>query len=129
MNTIASYIHICNSKESNYNQCIVNSINNVKDKVCAGFPEFNIPQNEPLTFDKIVIFDANNIKLYLKDAKLYGFCDYVVNSVHTDRLHFDINILFRKLYINATYDFDVRLLIPVANKGPVEIILGKKIFF
>ncbi|KYN40091.1 hypothetical protein ALC56_05499 [Trachymyrmex septentrionalis] len=53
---------------------------------------------------------------------LYGFCDLVVNSVQTnpERLHFDIDVLFRQLYLNATYDFGIRLLVPVANKGPVE---------
>lgn len=130
-NTTASYIHICNSKAPNYNQCIANSISNVKDKVCTGFPEFDIPQNEPLTCDKIVIFNTNSIKLHLKDAEIYGFCDYVVNSVQADRekLHFDIDILFRHIFINTTYDFDIRLLVPITNKGPVDIILGKIILF
>jgi len=74
---------------------------NLKDKICTGFPEFDISPNEPIIFDKIVIFDINNFKFYLRNMKQYGFCDFVINSVYTDleRLHFDFNITFRRLYI------------------------------
>ncbi|XP_024877747.1 uncharacterized protein LOC112458375 [Temnothorax curvispinosus] len=121
--TLPSYLHACSHKDTNYNQCIANSIDSVKDKVCAGFSELNIPPSEPLTIDKIVIFDANNIKLDLKDVKLYRYCDFVVNSVNTDfeKLHFDIDFLLRHIYIKVTYDFNIHLLVPVAHKGPADI--------
>ncbi|KYN16235.1 PREDICTED: uncharacterized protein LOC108764352 isoform X2 [Trachymyrmex cornetzi] len=121
---IPSYIHVCGRKDLNYDQCIAENIKNVKDKICTGFSEFNIPPNEPLMFDKIVIFDTNDLKLYLKDTNIYGFCDLVVNSVQADseRLHFDVEVLFRHLYLNTTYDFDIRLLVHVANKGRIESV-------
>ena len=55
------------------------------------------------------------------------YMDFVVNSVQTnpERLHFDIDLIFRQLYLNATYDFDIRLLVRVANKGPVEAVISK----
>ncbi|XP_024893348.1 uncharacterized protein LOC112468416 [Temnothorax curvispinosus] len=129
---LPSYLHACSHKDTNYNQCIANSIDSVKDKVCAGFPEINIPPGEPLTIDKIVIFDANNIKLYLKDAKIYGLCDFVVNSVNADfeKLHFDIDLSLRHIYTNVTYDFDIHLLVPIGHKGPAEVTsdnLGLKV--
>ncbi|KYQ52583.1 hypothetical protein ALC60_08299, partial [Trachymyrmex zeteki] len=122
---IASYINVCGRKDSNYDQCLAENIKNMKDKICTGFPEFNIPPIEPLMFDKIVIFETKDLKLYLRDVNVYGFCDYVVNSIQTnpERLHFDINILFQQLYINSTYDFDMRLLVRVTNKGPVEAVI------
>ncbi|EGI62097.1 hypothetical protein G5I_09611 [Acromyrmex echinatior] len=120
-----SYFHVCGRKDPNYDQCIAENIENVKDKLCTGFSEFNIPPNEPLIFDKIVIFDTNDVKLYVKDLNLYGFCDLVVNSVQTnpERLHFDVDILLPQLYFNATYDFDIRLLTRIANKGSVETVI------
>ncbi|XP_077262772.1 uncharacterized protein LOC143897761 [Temnothorax americanus] len=120
---LPSYLHACSHKDPNYNQCIANSIDSVKDKVCAGFPDLNIPPGEPLIIDKIVIFDANNIKLYLKDAKTYKFCDFVVNSVNADfeKLHFDIDLSLRHIYTKVTYDFAIHLLVPLGHKGPAVI--------
>ncbi|KYN02903.1 hypothetical protein ALC62_06302 [Cyphomyrmex costatus] len=119
---LASYFHVCGRKDPNYDQCITENIKAVKDKLCTGFPEINIPSYEPIVLDKVIIFDTNDVKLYLRDMKVYGFCDLVVNSVRTnlERNHFDLDILFRHLYLNATYDFDIRLLVRIANKGPVE---------
>jgi len=99
----------------------------LKDKICTGFPEFDIPPIEPVIYDKIVIFDENNIKFYLRNMKYYGFCDFVINSVYTDleRLHFDFNITFTRLYINTTYDLDARVLVPIAHKGLVEAVASK----
>lgn len=103
----------------------------MKNKVCTGFPEFDISPNEPLIIDKIAIFDTDRIKFYLRDVKLYNYCDFDVKSVYTDseRRHFEFQLLFRPFYINTTYDFDIRLLIPIVHKGLVEITTGKIIDF
>lgn len=127
LNTTASYIHACSLKDSNYNQCIANGINSVRDKLCKGLPEFDIPQSEPIYFDKIVIWKGNNAKLHLIDADLYGLCNFTTTSVDADfkKLHFDITLLYRSLFINTTYDIDIRLLVPISHKGQVEITTGK----
>ncbi|XP_011631195.1 uncharacterized protein LOC105423219 [Pogonomyrmex barbatus] len=120
---IPSYIHACSRNNPNYNQCVMDNINNVKDKICKGFPEFDIPPNEPLLFESVV-FDEDNLKLHLKQAKVYGFCNFVINSVDTDseKLHFNINILYPRLHINTTYDFAIRLLVPIAHQGLLEAV-------
>jgi len=120
---IPSYIRACGRKDSNYDQCIADNLNSVKDKFCTGFPEFNISPIEPVIFDTIVIYDTDNLKLYLRDAKLKGFCDYVVNSVHTDsdRLQIDFEAVVKQITIDTSYDFDIHVLVSLANKGLVSI--------
>lgn len=109
----------------------MDNINRVKNKVCTGIPEFDISPNEPLIFDKIAIFDTDRIKFYLRDGKLYNYCDFDLKSVYADseRRHFDIQLVFKPIYINTTYDLDMNLLIPIVHKGLVEIMTGKIIDF
>lgn len=122
---LASYIRACGRKDSNYDQCIIDNLN-VKDKLCTGFPEFNISPIEPLIFDPIVIYDTDKLKLYLRDAKLKGICDYIVNSVHTDsdRLQIDFEVTLKQITIDTSYDFDTHVLVPLAHKGLVSITTG-----
>ncbi|XP_071555958.1 uncharacterized protein [Temnothorax nylanderi] len=74
---------------------------------------------EPLIFDKIVIFNEPNVKLYVQNVEVYGNCDFVITSINVDpdRLHFNFNYLMKRFVINSTYDFNIRLLVPVAHKG------------
>ncbi|XP_018307351.1 uncharacterized protein [Mycetomoellerius zeteki] len=61
----------------------------------------------------------------MRDTKLYGFCDFVVNSVYTnpDRSHFNLDLNFKHLYLNGTYDFGLRLLMQINHKGMIQIIV------
>ncbi|XP_012536725.1 uncharacterized protein LOC118646180 [Monomorium pharaonis] len=120
---IPSYIHPCSRKDPNYDQCIVDNLISTREKVCTGMPEFNIPPIEPLLVKKMVIYDTDSLKLHLKDTKIYGFCDFAVNFVHTnsDRLHIDFELLLKALRLESVYEFDIRILVPLANKGLVTI--------
>ncbi|XP_024877741.1 uncharacterized protein LOC112458370 [Temnothorax curvispinosus] len=118
---IPSYIHVCGRQNPNLDQCITNSINDMKDNICKGIPELQSPPIEPFFVDKIAISDVDNAKLYLRDATITGLCDFTINSLHIDldKLHFDIGVIFKKVFLNGTYDFDVHVLVPFVQKGPV----------
>ncbi|XP_011879800.1 PREDICTED: uncharacterized protein LOC105568604 [Vollenhovia emeryi] len=120
---LPSYIRPCGRKEPNYEQCILENVKNIKDKICTGIPELNVSPIEPLLIEKLVIYDTPNIKMFLEDGKIRGFCDFVINSVHADpdKLHFEFNILIKHFEMEATYDCDIRLLTHLAHKGTVNI--------
>lgn len=122
----ASYIHVCGRRDPNLDQCILNNIKNLKDKICEGMPELNIKSNNPFLLDKLVIFDTPSAKLYFEDSKVMGLCDFIVNSFHMNinKLHFDADLLYKQIQINGTYDINLRLLVPVANKAQIYIIAG-----
>lgn len=117
---------MCGRRNPNLEQCIVSNIDNLKDELCEGIPELGIPPGNPYTFDELLISDTPNTKIYIRDAKVMGICDFVVNSFRTDldKLHFDIELLFNQIKVNTTYDFNIRLLVPIAYKGLVYITLG-----
>lgn len=89
--------------------------------------EVNISLIEPITLDNVVIFDTDTSKLYLKDTKVYGLCDFVVNSIHADpdKFHYEFELKIKQLQLNTTYDFGLYILMPIAHKGLLEITTGK----
>jgi len=104
----------------------MDNIYNIKDKLCVGIPEFNISPVEPIIIDKIVIYDTDNLKLFLKDAKITRICDIIINSVHTDpeRLHFNFELLLNHVYMNTSYNFNMHVLVPLASEGQGTITAG-----
>ncbi|XP_011704921.1 PREDICTED: uncharacterized protein LOC105460179 [Wasmannia auropunctata] len=86
-------------------------------------PELNVPPPEPLVIDKLVIYDTASTKLYLRDAKVYGFCNAAINSIYTDsdRQHFEFDLSIKHLRMNATYDFDIHILTQITHKGKVHV--------
>ncbi|XP_011689932.1 PREDICTED: uncharacterized protein LOC105451267 [Wasmannia auropunctata] len=122
---LPSYIHVCGRKNPNYNECILDSANIAKSRVCTGMPEFDIPPSEPLIIDKIIIFNTNNLKLNLEDVKVTGFCNFEIKSVNTssDRLHLKMNVVQKHIDVHSKYDVDIRILVSLVNKGLVNVSL------
>ncbi|XP_011879795.1 PREDICTED: uncharacterized protein LOC105568599 [Vollenhovia emeryi] len=120
---VPSFIHVCGRRDPNLDQCILDNVENLKDKICEGIPELDIPSNNPVILDDIVISDSSNSKINLRDVKAMGLCDFEVKyfKLDLDNLHFDAEIFFKRIQLNGTYDFDIRLLIPIVQKGPVYI--------
>ncbi|XP_036144284.1 uncharacterized protein LOC118646098 [Monomorium pharaonis] len=121
-NEIPSYIHICGRKDSNYSQCFADNTNSVKSYICTGIPELNLPPQEPIIIDKIDVFDTDNLKLSVKNSKIKGFCNFDVTSlnVSSDRLHFEIGGIIKNLSMDSVYNFDIRLLVSLANEGLIH---------
>ncbi|KYN40094.1 hypothetical protein ALC56_05502 [Trachymyrmex septentrionalis] len=88
-------------------------------------PDLNILPIEPLNIKDLTIIHTDNLKVNMRDVKIYGFCDLVVNSVYTDpdRRHFNFDLNFNHLYLNGTYDFDVRILMEITHKGLSQITI------
>jgi len=95
----------------------------MKDKICKGIPELDILPNDPFIINELVISDTPNSKIALRDVRVSGLCDFDIKYFHVDldKLHFDVDLLFKRFQVNATYDFDIRLLVPIIQKGPVYI--------
>ncbi|XP_011171043.2 uncharacterized protein LOC105203827 [Solenopsis invicta] len=121
---VPSYIHVCGRKDPNIDECILHNVENIKDKICEGIPELDIESNNPFRLDKIVIFDTPAAHIYFIDANVLGLCNFVVNSFHIDMntLKFNVDLSFKKLQINGTYDVNIHILSTnFAQKAPIYI--------
>lgn len=116
-----------NSKDTAiFHQCILENLDNLKDKICEGIPELDVEPNNPFNLDKLVISDNPNSKISLINVKVSGLCDFVIKYLNADidKLHFDVDLLFKQIQMNATYDFDIRLLVPIVQQSSVYITTG-----
>ncbi|XP_039306728.1 uncharacterized protein LOC105203864 [Solenopsis invicta] len=120
---IPSYIHVCGRRDPKIDQCILNNVNNLKSKICQGIPELDVPSNDPFVIDTLALTNTSDIKLYIRNAQLTGLCDFKINnfSINIDTLHYNFEILFDQLRANTTYDFEIRLLVPVVHQGQLYI--------
>ncbi|XP_011064370.1 PREDICTED: uncharacterized protein LOC105152043 [Acromyrmex echinatior] len=61
----------------------------------------------------------------MRDVNIYRFCDFVVNSLYTDpdKHRFNLNSNFKRLHLNGTVDFDLRVLMQITHKGTSQIII------
>ncbi|XP_011879796.1 PREDICTED: uncharacterized protein LOC105568600 [Vollenhovia emeryi] len=120
---IPSSIYTC-GREKSFDQCVLSNIESLKDKICnEGIPELNVPSANPLILDNLVIFDTPSTKLYLKDTKVSGLCDFVVNLLHADvdNLNLNIDLTFKQIQINSTLDFNARVLVPIITTAPFYV--------
>ncbi|EGI62098.1 hypothetical protein G5I_09612 [Acromyrmex echinatior] len=101
----------------------MDNINNVRDEICKRSPELKFLQLEPFIIDKIVFFDEPSIKLYFENIKCYIFCEFVINSVHTDfdKLQFNFDIAYN-INMTSSYNLDAHLLVPIVDKGKIQIL-------
>ncbi|KAM0731165.1 putative beta-carotene-binding protein [Formica fusca] len=120
---IPSYINVCGRRDPNLNKCVADNIKNLQERICKGLTEMNLPPMEPLNIDRLVLSETDNNKIYLNDVQITGLCSYIVKSVDIDidKLNFNIEASFNRLYLNGTYDIDVRILVPIAHKAPIYI--------
>ncbi|XP_012537978.1 uncharacterized protein LOC105837606 [Monomorium pharaonis] len=120
---IPSYIHVCGRRDPELDQCILQNIDNIKDKICEGIPELDVQPSNPFVLGVLPISDTHNSKIIIKDAVVSGLCDFTIKYAHVDlsKLHFDVDLLFRRIQMNGTYAIDIRVLVPIVHGGPVYI--------
>ncbi|XP_011156454.2 uncharacterized protein LOC105193627 [Solenopsis invicta] len=120
---IPSFIHVCGRRNPKIDQCILNNIDNLKSKICKGIPELDVPSNDPFVIDELALTDTPDIKLYIRNVQIFGLCDFEINdfNLNFDILHYNFEMVFDQLRANTTYDFNIRLLVPVAHRGQLYI--------
>lgn len=114
---------MCSRSDPKIEQCIIKNLDNLKYKICDGLPELDVQPANPFILDKLIISDNPNSKISVKNVKVSGLCDFDIKFLRLDldKLHFDVDILFRQIQMNSTIDFNVRLLVPIAHTGQVYV--------
>lgn len=81
---------------------------------------------QSLRIPKLIISETDNAKLYLKDIQISGLCEFVINSLHmdVDKNHVNVQASFKHVAFNSTYDFDIRVLVPIAATGECYFTTG-----
>lgn len=120
---IPSYINVCGRKDPNINKCVVDNINNLRDKICNGLTDLNLQPLEPLNIKRLTISDSPDSQVYINDVQITGVCDYNIKSftADLDKFEFTIDVALDHVYLNGTYDINVHVLVPIVHKAPIYL--------
>ncbi|KAL0101155.1 hypothetical protein PUN28_018779 [Cardiocondyla obscurior] len=122
----SDYIQVCGRRNPKIEQCILNSVENLRSKICDGIPELDVPSINPMTFKDINFIDTPSMKVYLKRVNTSGLCNFNVTYLRGDpiKLHYDIELKMNHVIFDIDYDFNIRLLVPIEHKGLLNLYLG-----
>ncbi|XP_034186420.1 putative beta-carotene-binding protein [Osmia lignaria lignaria] len=121
---VPSYIHVCGRKDPKLDECVINSVKSLRDKLRDGIPELDIPPVEPLKMSKVELIDTPSFKATATDIILRGLLTYHVNFLHVDlkKQQIDIDVYFEENKLDAHFNITAQILVPIVGKGPISLV-------
>lgn len=119
----ADFIKVCHKSDPNLNECVKQSIQNLRPYLENGIPELLVPPIDPLLVPNITIKQqAGAIQLDSVFTNMYfdGGSQYHLRGVRIDpsKDRFRLKIWFPQLYMTSNYDISGRLLmLPLKGMG------------
>ena len=122
----ASYIQICGRRNPNLDRCVQDSVMKLLPKLYSGIPELDVPSLEPLDIEEIALANLKDFRAVATNVKLHGLSNFQVKYLQVDleKRKIDIAIIFPKVIMKSDYDVAAKILVPINEKGPINIITG-----
>ncbi|KAM0731167.1 Circadian clock-controlled protein daywake [Formica fusca] len=120
---IPEFLHICQTRDPQYETCISNSINDLKPYLKEGVPEYNIPSIEPLILKKLSVSPSSSLRIKLADVNVYDASSFEVTKmkIDFDKLFLVVDVELPNIFIEGKYDVDGKiLLLPIRGSGPMN---------
>ncbi|XP_073983767.1 protein takeout-like [Rhodnius prolixus] len=120
---IPDYIHVCKRKDPNINNCIINSVEQLRPKLIKGIPELDVPALEPLHLPEVVISRGGAFRAVGSNILVHGAGSFEITGLkaNVEDITYQIGVRFPKMTFDAIYDVNVRLLtVPLKGKGPIN---------
>lgn len=119
---IPDYIKICKRDQNTINECVKNSIENIRPNLISGIPELNVPTLEPFYIPEIVAVSGELVPLKAsgKDVKVSGAGNFTIKSIVVDLETLTIRgkVRFPRLHLDGRYNLDTQILIvPLRGEG------------
>ena len=122
----APYIQVCGRQNPNLNRCVENSVINLLPKLKDGISELDVPSLEPLDIDEIALVNLKDFDAVATNAKVSGLSKFQIKYLQVDlnSRKIDINIVFPKIILNSDFNVNARILVPISEKGPINLTTG-----
>ncbi|XP_046393243.1 protein takeout-like [Ischnura elegans] len=123
---LPDYIKVCKKNDPKSNQCIINSIYELRPKLLKGIPELNVPSLEPLRIPQIKFSSgpqAAKFDATLSKITVHGPGNFIIRELRADltRNVFDFKLLLPHLHFEGEYKLDVNiLLLPIRGNGKIS---------
>ncbi|XP_018404977.1 PREDICTED: protein takeout-like [Cyphomyrmex costatus] len=113
---IPSYIKICHRKDPNINNCVLNSIEQLRSKLKAGIPELEVPAIEPLTLKHIRLLrgpQAARLDVNLTNLQVFGPSTFKIRDLKIDpeNVFITFKVGFQKLDFRGKYKINAQILL------------------
>lgn len=114
-------------KNPKLDECVINSVSSLREKLRDGIPELDVPPVEPLKMSKVDLTDMPNFKATATDITLRGLLTYHINFLHVDleKQQIDIDIYFDENKLDALYNVSAKILVPITGNGPISLVASK----
>lgn len=119
-----SYIKPCSASAPDFDECCLQHGKEALPYIIKGDKRFGIPNMLPLTIPQIDIEAGENLKILLKNAKVFGLDKTILNRVKfdADAKKLTINITIPQLDLRGNYQIDGRVLVlPIKGNGAFDI--------
>lgn len=80
----ASFLKVCHRTDPKLNDCLKQSVENLKPFLKTGIPEFGIPSCEPLEIPEVILDQgtgAVSVRSTYTDIKVFGPSEFTLKSV------------------------------------------------
>ncbi|XP_055903734.1 protein takeout [Eupeodes corollae] len=119
---IPDYIHICHRNDPKINECIRNTVHEMRPYLGDGIKELNVPPLEPLYIGDLNILDGgrNGFTVKTKNLNIYGAANFEIKKLNAldQGRHIDFEMVLPRLHGEGTYDVSGQLLaLPLKGNG------------
>lgn len=121
---VASYIKICGRRDPELDKCVIDSIEKLKPKLRTGIKELTVPAMEPLDVERVPLAELPSFKAIANDVKISGVSGFkmIYLKVDLENEKIDFEVTIPKVVMQADYDVEARILVPIQDKGPISTI-------
>ncbi|GLV39168.1 uncharacterized protein CBL_06219 [Carabus blaptoides fortunei] len=114
------YFPICHQNDLKLGECLLNATNTLKPHLEKGFPEFGIPEIDPLVIPMAKLEQDTksvNYKAMFINMTVKGLSDYKFTEINTNisRLTIDGNVKFNQLTMESDYFITGRVFKTAVN--------------
>ncbi|XP_026826194.1 circadian clock-controlled protein [Ooceraea biroi] len=117
---IPDFLHICNTRDPQYNDCLLESVRTLQPYLKTGVPDYNVPSLEPLKLKKLTFTPTNSLRLQASDIDVFGASNYIPHKARadTEKLLYAIDIELPNIIVEGKYEMNGRvLLLPIHGSG------------
>lgn len=96
----------------------------LRDKLREGMPELDVPPLEPLFLKGLPLSDTETFRAHADNVTVWGLTNFEVIKFHDDfdKMKLDIEVRFKKIELDADYDINAKILVPIKGNGPIHIV-------
>ncbi|KYN02900.1 Circadian clock-controlled protein, partial [Cyphomyrmex costatus] len=119
----AEFLHVCQTSDPHYEECIRESIEHMKPYLKTGVPEYNIPSLEPLILKKLTFAPTSSLQLEASEIVTRGASNFIIKKakIDLDTLIVLVDVELPNIQVEGIYGIDGKLLLlPIRGSGPIH---------